>query len=268
MAPQSRADEQECPNTTWRLTMDQKSTSQRLAEAMARTRQQWQARHKAEGAVGPETPPVVSPPAFTIALSREAGANGAEIARVIGERLGWAVYDRELLQEVAGAMGLRAGLLESVDERRQSWVQECLEAFGAAPTVSAGGYVRHLLETLLSLAAHGECVIVGRGAAQVLPAATTLRVRIVGRLEDRIEVIRQRLGIAPKEAARWVEKTDAERVRFVKDHFHKDPTDPRQYDLVLNGSRFSVTACAELVIEALRQLRVQAPSKRPGVAAL
>jgi cytidylate kinase len=240
--------------------MDQKSSSERLAEAMERARRHWQAGRKAEAEGAISLAP--SLPAFTVALSREAGANGPLVARAVGERLGWPVYDRELVQRVAEEMGLRASLLESVDERHKGWLQECLESFASVPAVSEGAYARHLLETLLSLAAHGECVVVGRGAAQVLPAATTLRVRLVGPVEERVEAIRQRFGIAPEEAARWVERTDGERVRFVKDHFQMDPTDPRRYDLVLNSSRFPVAECADFIVEALHRLQARAPARR------
>src|SRR5262249_41409867 len=51
---------------------------------------------------------------------------------------------------------------------------------------------RRRAETLLSRAAHGECIIVGRGAAQVLPPKTTLRVRMVGPLQDRITATQHR----------------------------------------------------------------------------
>src|SRR2546430_199101 len=80
-------------------------------------------------------------------------------------------------------------------------------------------------------------VIVGRGAAHMLPRATTLRIRLVGTREDRIAATSSRLKISLAEAARWVETTDKQRSRFVKDHFYKDPADPDQYDLVLNASR-------------------------------
>jgi cytidylate kinase len=243
--------------------MSPKNSSERMAEVMARARHQWRARRRAEVEVG--TAPQPPPSAFTIALSREAGANGALVARALGERLGWAVYDRELLERVAEAMGLRASLLEGVDERRQSWLRECLEALTAAAGVSEGAFVRHLLETLLSLAANGECVIVGRGAAQILPAATTLRVRLVGPVAGRTEVVRQRLGVSAEEAGRWVAETDAERSRFVKDYFGKDPPDPRLYDLVLNSARFSVPECAELIIETLRRLQARPPAECPGL---
>jgi hypothetical protein len=177
--------------------------------------------------------------------------------------LGWVVYDRELLQHIAADMGVRTSLLESLDEKQRNWLLECLEAFGFAPTVSESAYARHLLETLMSLGAHGECVIVGRGAAQVLPMAATLRVRLVGSMEDRIKAVSQRFGIPPEEAKTWVERTDAQRVRFVKEHFQKDPTDPHGYDLVLNSSRWSVPECADIIIDGLRRLQAQPETRQP-----
>jgi cytidylate kinase len=128
----------------------------------------------------------------------------------------------------------------------------CVEALLSVPSVSEHAYSRHLLRTLFSLAAHGECVIVGRGAAHVLPTATTLCVRLIGALEDRIDTMRDKLGCSRDEAARWVARTDQERNAFIQNHFLKDPTDPHGYDLVLNTSRLSVAECAGFIVEALR----------------
>jgi cytidylate kinase len=157
--------------------------------------------------------------AFTIVLSREAGTNGSRVAHAMGERLGWMVYDRELVQHIAADMGVHTRLIDSVDEKHCGWLLECLEAFAAVRHASEGAFVRHLIETLLSVGAHGQCVIVGRGAAQVLPPAATLPVRLVGPMEDRVQAVCRKLGIPHEDAKRWVEKTDAECHRFVKDHF-------------------------------------------------
>jgi cytidylate kinase len=240
--------------------MDSKSSSERLAEAMGRARRHWETSRKAEPrAAVPLHPPPVT---FSVAISRQAGANGPAIARAVGTLLDWPVYDQELLRAIAGEMGVRAELLQSVDEKHRSWLQECVDALGAAPTVTQSGYVHHLAEILLALAAMGDCVIVGRGAAQVMPAATTLRVRLVGPHAERVRGIERRFGISHDEAARWVDRTDQDRVRFVRDHFHRDPTDPALYDLILNSVRFSVAECAELILDALR--RFQARPASPG----
>jgi cytidylate kinase len=234
-----------------------------LTEALVRAGEHWQLRRQeASGVAGSGR---LAPSAFTIAFSREAGTYGAAIARAVGNRLGWPVYDHELLQRVAEDLGVHKTLLESVDEKQVGWLTEYLESFSSAPTVSEFAYTRRLVEALLSLAAHGECVIVGRGATKVLPAATTLRVRVVAPLDYRVEAVSREHGITREKAARQVEATDRERRRFIEEHFHFDPADPTNYDLVLNAARFSPAECADLVIAALDRLRARAASSPEGM---
>jgi cytidylate kinase len=227
-----------------------------MAESLIRAHQHWQTIDQKEP--GPSGQPV---PTFTIALSREAGTYGAAIAREVGDRLGWPVYDSELLQRIADDMGVRRTLLESVDERHVDWLSETLAGFLSTPAVSQVAYFRHLVETLLSLATHGECVIVGRGATKILPVATTLRVRVVAPLDHRVEAVRREHGITLEEAATRVEITDRERNRFVTSHFQIDATDPRNYDLILNVARFSKEECADIILAALDRLRAHQTSK-------
>jgi cytidylate kinase len=238
--------------------MDTSHSLSRFAEGIERAERHWSAHHKepAEGPAG-------SGPAPTITLAREAGCPGTSLARELGARLGWPVYDHELLEHIAREMGLRVKLVESVDEKRQSWLEEAAESLSSAPGVSENAYVRYLMETVLSLGAHGRCVIVGRGAGHILPPETTLRVRLVGDRDDRVQALARRLGLSRDEAARRVEETDRERVRFVKDHFQKDPTDPHQYDLVLNTSRWSVPECADIVLAVLDRLQRRTAGREP-----
>jgi cytidylate kinase len=224
-------------------------SSGHTTEALLRASQHWQTQH--ERGPGDSERPI----GFTIALSRATGARATSVARVLGQKLGWHVYDHELLELIAKEMGLRTRLLESVDERRGSWIQDTMAGFALVPLVSETGYVRHLVETLLSLASHGSCILVGRGAAHILPAATTLRVRLVAPLEDRIAVMSRELHVPRDEAARRVKTMDRERTAFIKDHFQRDPENPVNYDLVLNSSRFSVAECADVIVDALRRLQ-------------
>src|SRR5579872_112111 len=182
---------------------------------------------------------------FSIAISREAGTRGPAIAKALADRLGWPMYDHELLELVARDLKVRVKLLENVDEHHVTWLQECVEAFAAVPAVREGKYVRHLIETMLSLAARGNCVIVGRGSPFVLPPATTLRVRLMAPLDDRVAAVCREQNVPWVEAAQWVEQVDRERAQFVRLHFLRDADDPRYYDLLLNTAQFSLTDCAE-----------------------
>lgn len=227
------------------------ASSVRLPEAFLRAVQ-----HRESRSGG--GPALLAPTLPTIALSREAGARGTSVAREIGRRLDWPVYDHELVQAIAQEMHIHTSLLESVDERHKDWLQERVEALCNVPAVSEAAFVRRLVKSLLSLAAHGKCIIVGRGAPHVLPASSTLRVRLVAALEDRITVLVQELGLSREQAAQHVEETDRQRARFIKEHFFADAADPLNYDLVLNTSRWSVGECAELVIDALHKRQARA----------
>lgn len=180
--------------------------------------------------------------AITIALSREAGTMGTAVAREVGKRLEWAVYDHELLERIAQDIAIRTNLLESIDERQVGWLTETFESLLGVPFVSETTYVHRLVKTVLALGAHGECIIVGRGAPFILPAESTLRVRLIRPLGDAA-------------AMRNFEVIDRERQAFVKDHFQYDSSDLRNYHLVLDFARLGIAGCAQIIVEAVNYLK-------------
>jgi len=233
-----------------------KPSSELLAEAFERAREQWRVRAREERDIAP-TVAVKKPPACSIAISRERGAGGGAVARAVGAKLGWPVYDRELLERISDETGLRTELLESLDEKRSHWLVEVLEAFGGVRTISGPTYAHRIAECMLALSPHGHSVIVGRGATGVLPAATTLRVRLCAPLEDRVGRLCQNQGMSESTARHHVDKVDRDRAAFVQQHFGGAVNDVHRYDLVINTARFSTEQAAEIVVAALRQLEAQ-----------
>lgn len=189
---------------------------------------------------------------FTIALSREAGTPALEVAREVGARLNWPVYDHEVPECIARELHLPVALVDQIDERRQNWLLECVAAFATTEHgLTQSRYLRRLIAIVRSLGEQGRGIVVGRGAAYILPPQTTLRVRLVGEREDRIAALGRRLHLDLRAAARKVEELNHERNRFVREFFHADPAGARHYDLVLNTSQWSPTDCADFIVQAL-----------------
>lgn len=228
--------------------------SDRFVESLARLQRY------AEG----HPPPTKGGPPLTVAISRQAGARGVEIARKVGERLGWPVYDHELLARIAEEKGLHQRLLERLDERTTSWLEEMVTSFGSHEGGREGAYLKHLLEQLATLGKAGHCVIVGRGGAQVLPAETTLRVRVVAPRGFRVAAVQKEQSISHAEAEKWVDRVDQERSRFIKVYFHKDANDPLGYDLTINSSRYTSDDCAALICDAVRMLEAHPQPNAPA----
>lgn len=194
---------------------------------------------------------------MTIALSRQPGTPADEIASEVSRQLGWPVHDRDILERIAHELGMPASAVERFDERRQSWLLECIEALSSGRGVAESVYVRHLLGVLRELSDAGNCVIVGRGAAYVLPGDSTVSVRLVGAREDRVRRMAERLGIDSYQASRLVDQVESERIRFARDYFNREPRDLSNYDLVLNTSHLDPVKCGGLIVEAVH-LRQQA----------
>jgi cytidylate kinase len=184
---------------------------------------------------------------LTVALERQPGTPVAEVSREVGRLLDWPVYDHELVERLAADMGVPVSEVEAVDETAQGWLLDCLEGFSS----TAGRelkYVHHLRLLLGSLAEQGNCVIVGRGAAQFLPPASTLRVWLVANPEDR--AISSRSHVSSHEAARVAHEKWRRQASFVRKYHCKDPARPDNYDLVLNTSQWPAAHCARVIAAA------------------
>jgi cytidylate kinase len=196
--------------------------------------------------VGPEASRRVSD---FICLSREVGAGAGQIAELVSKRLGWPVFDREILQAMAGDDALSEQVYGSLDERDITWCEEVLRSF-LDPKTFKGDFFYKLSKTVLSLARQGSAIFIGRGADLILPADRGLRVRIVAPLTMRISNMARRLSVTEQEARRTIEKLEKLRGEFIQRHFHKDVHDPLRYDLVINLRKMSPDRAAELIVVA------------------
>lgn len=187
-----------------------------------------------------------------IVMSREYGARGAEVGRLVAERLGFQFHSQELVGEVARQARVRQQLVASLDERArddiEQWVTELMEEGSFSPT----DFLRNLTKVVLSLGRHGKGVIVGRGAQFILDPKRTLRVRAFAPLEARVRRIAGRDGTSRGEARVKVLRIDAERMAFYRQHFDTDVADTHHYDILLNTATLPVPACVDMVVRAFR----------------
>ena len=226
------------------------SSGGQIDQRLVLLRHHW--RHHPASAPRMVAPRREKPQSMTIAISREAGSRGTEIALQLGKQLDWPVYDREVIDEIAKRTRLRTELLDTIDQQTPHWLVESLVSFGHPGQISGSGYAYHLPRVLAALSEHGECILVGRGATVLLPPEKTLRVRVIATLEDRSAHISQLLNLPEEEARDKVLQIDRKRAQFIQSHFHKDITDAHAFDLMLNSSRLGTDACAAMILKGLK----------------
>ena len=209
-------------------------------------------RHLLERAVLDDEPPREPALGPYLTVSREAESSGAEVARRVGERLGWRVLGRELVQDLAHQLELEPRLLELMDETRIGWFSETLLNLFNSRLVLQGSYVSMLSRSIALAACDGPVVIVGRAANLILPPEFGLRVRIVAPRGLRVAALANREGLDLRAAGDRLDKVDANRADFVRRHFHSDAADPHHYDLAIDTARLGIDGAADLICRALK----------------
>jgi len=185
-----------------------------------------------------------------IVISRETGAGGSAIARLVGEKLGWDVLDHEIIDYMANKYATPRDFVEFIDERRASWIQDVFTTWIEGQNFTQTTYLHRLIRLLLLAAHHGKVVIVGRGARFILPHDDGLSVRILAPLEFRIEQVILQQGLSVQDARKFVKDTDRKRQEFTKTHFHHKWADPHMYDLVINVEKLVREDAANLIVDA------------------
>jgi cytidylate kinase len=207
-------------------------------------------RHGFQGDRAPAPPRREVPASLTIAVSREAGSRGTTIASRAGLKLGWQVYTQELLEYIAHEGAIRQDILNQLSPTAAQWVEERLDQLQQEFDFQHHLALIELTRIVLALGARGEVILVGRGAGYILPRASTLFVRTVAPLADRIAYMSQWQRLTAEEAADLVRRRDERRAQFIVSHFQRQPTDVHDYDLLLNSSLLGEDLCADLIARA------------------
>ena len=123
----------------------------------------------------------MSTPITLLTLSHQYGSGGSLIARDLGQRLNWKVWDKEIVQTIASQQHVSEDYIETKDERVGSFIERIVESFGVGGFESAynippplrlkDSQLARLTRTLIEQAAQeGSAIIVGRGGNCILAA--------------------------------------------------------------------------------------------------
>jgi cytidylate kinase len=186
-----------------------------------------------------------------VCVSREAGAGAGTIARLVGTRLGWKVYDHEILEAIAHGMEMPTDEVRAFDELAPSVVQDWILPLREEHYAPQEAYLDHLAKLIEAIGRAGESVVVGRGAGFILARESTLSVRVIAPLPFRAERLAERMGVSVRTARRAARDLDRRRTQFERTMYRADPTDPHNYDLVLDSHSLGLPIAAEVIVRAV-----------------
>ena len=183
-----------------------------------------------------------------IAMTREMGSLGKDVAAGIAARTNRKVVYHEIIEPIANKMRLRKSHVERfLDGKSGIW--ERLTTDKTSLSIFTAD------ETLRFLRDGSTGVIRGWGAAHLLKNIPhVIRVRVCAPLETRIKRMMERLATDSRET---VEKeillSEEAHSAITKRHFDVNWRDPELYDVVLCTERLSVEECVEEVESLMRK---------------
>jgi cytidylate kinase len=186
-----------------------------------------------------------------IALSREAGASGSTVAELLGQKLGWEVLDKGVLDQLADKYQLSRPTLEAVDETTMSWAYDIFGTWLDREIISHEKYLTRLNRIFLTAAKKGNAVFVGRGAQFLLPRDRGFSVRLVASESYRLHQLMERHDLPLPKARQLMVRLDRGRRQFVRHFFHQNVDDPHIYDLTINVERMGTEKTADLIVQAM-----------------
>jgi len=186
-----------------------------------------------------------------ICISREAGAGAGALARLVGQRLHWKVYDDELIEAIAHRMVLPIDDVKALDEQAPSMVQDWLLPLREEYYAPQEAYLDHLAKLIEAIGRARESILVGRGAGFMLPRETTLSVRIIAPLKVRAQRMAERMGVSLRTARRAARDLDRRRAQFDRTMHRARSNDPHNFDMVLDTESLGLEIAAEILVHAV-----------------
>jgi hypothetical protein len=186
-----------------------------------------------------------------LAISRESGTGGTEIGYAVGERLGWKVYDKNILDEMSSHFRVSRAMLDVVDETHGNWIYDIFGSWLDRKIVPHEKFLAYLSRLLLEASKEGNAVFIGRAAQFILPRRHLLAVRIVASEKTRIRQIASRMDVSESVARQSIRALDEGRREFVERFFRQNIADPHNYDLIINVDRFGVEGAVNLILATI-----------------
>ncbi len=190
------------------------------------------------------------PSPYTITISREAGAGGSEIARLLAAELKMDLMGGQIIKRVAENARMSTNVVETLDEKAVGRVDSMINSLFVSRHLSPDTYLRHLTWVIGTIGEHGNAIVVGRGANFILPKEKTFRIRFIAPKEFRVRHFMQSRNMTQPEAAKYVEKRDADRSGYIRNYFKADAADPSHYDMVVNTEVTGIEGAVKIVLSA------------------
>ena len=198
-----------------------------------------------------------------ITISRQFGAGGRTLGRLVAEKLDYAFVDEEIIQLVAKRAKVSTNWVESIEKEAggrllkymtklvpKSFIDLILDDHRGY--IDEEIYVDLLNQIINRLADEGNTVIIGRGSQYILrDRDDAYHILLVAQQSDRVKFMEENYDLSPKEASLVVSRQDKRRTNLYRKFGREDYDQPHLYHLVINSSKQDLNMATDLVCKLI-----------------
>ena len=194
-----------------------------------------------------------------IAISRQYGSGGRELANILAEKLGYKLYDRQIVHMAAAQLGI-SGMSESQLKEFEDNVPPLSLKFMPFYIFGMSGAkpMNHKMfeqesEIIRRLAKDGKCIILGRCADAVLQGNENVCSVFVCANDE----YREKRGkeVYEGKTLKELNEENEKRARYYNYYTGKKWGEASNYDLIVNTSNASLDKIADAIIEYINTVK-------------
>ena len=181
-----------------------------------------------------------------ITISREYGSGGRYIGKLVAEKLGIKLYDKEFVLKMAEDTGLSAKYIED-NEQKRNILDNFNNGYYYGLNNSDELFIKES-ELIKEIANKESCVIIGRCADFILKdRKNVLKVFVSSSMDDKIKRATSFYELDKSKAEKEINRINKLRANHYKYYTEKEWNNPSNYDICINSDTIGIEKAVELI---------------------
>ena len=191
---------------------------------------------------------------FVVAIGREFGAQGCDIAEKLAEKLGVKLYDRQLVEEAAKKLEMDEHTVQKADEVSAKDIEGLKTTYGVGNFYLSTQVLDAQADIIERVAQNESCIIMGRCADYILKDRDDcMKIYIYAPFDVRTKHIAEKYDMSMFSAKRLVRQMDEKR-----DTYYKYVTGNRRgehdgKDAMFDSSIMGVDGTVDMLLEMINK---------------
>ena len=198
-----------------------------------------------------------------ITISRQFGAGGKTLGKMVADKLGYTFADDDIIQMVAEAANVSPHWVESVEREAGGKISRAITSMVSKRLVDRilkdeRGYIDerlyldYLVVIIAQIAEEGNAVILGRGSQYILHDHPDARhILLINEFENRVKFMMEQYDLSESRAVQVVNREEKRRSNLYKKIGKTDYDNPALYHLVLNMGKLDMQKAVKLVLDTV-----------------